>query len=697
MYSAHSRGPSARRGLRLAGALVAGLLLVGGAGLVAGPSLAAEQAPQHIALDLASGGRTYEGMGAISGGGGTSRLLVDYPEPQRSRILDYLFKPGYGASLEILKVEIGGDTHSSNGAEPSHMRTRDDLDCNRGYEWWLMEEAKKRNPDIVLYGLSWGAPGWFEGGYWSKDSIDYHLAWLDCAKQHHLTIDYVGGRNEREPDLQWYVDFKKALVAGGYTTKLVASDTAGYGVVTDLKEDQAFRDAVDVVGVHYPCSVNRCTPNADAMALGKPLWASESGWNNYLTGARRLGSEINHQYVDSRMTAFINWPAIYSWYPTVQYQNSGLMKANEPWSGAFDLGPSLWAVAQTSQFADPGWTYVDSGSTYLAGGGTSVLLAAPAPAAKGAGAGAATDAGRDWSAVIETTAATAPQTVTLDVRAGLSRKAIQQWSTVLESGDDSQWFAHETLSDSPDDGEVTVTLQPGRVYTFTTRTDGHKGDAQSPKSAPMGYFAQSFNGFPDGVSPTWFSDMEGAFETAKCRPGARPVAAPGAAGQGKCLEQVITEKPEVWMRTPYPVTLVGDITWKDYEVSTDALMTSGSVALAGRITNEYNSTKAPRLNTWMGYYVWVSPTGAWRLEVNQPQGGTTNGATKVLASGQVDGFDGAAWHRVALRFDGDRITPVLDGSVLATVTDSTYANGQTGLAVSDYATTQFDNYSATAR
>ena len=56
----------------------------------------------------------FDGVGAISGGGGNSRLLVDYPEPQRGQILDYLFKPGYGAAMQILKVEIGGDTNSTS-------------------------------------------------------------------------------------------------------------------------------------------------------------------------------------------------------------------------------------------------------------------------------------------------------------------------------------------------------------------------------------------------------------------------------------------------------------------------------------------------------------------------------------------------------------------------------------------------------
>ena len=79
-----------------------------------------------VAVDGAGTGRTFDGVGAISGGGGNSRLLIDYPEPQRSQILDYLFKPGYGAALQILKVEIGGDTNSTDGAEPSHMHTRGD-------------------------------------------------------------------------------------------------------------------------------------------------------------------------------------------------------------------------------------------------------------------------------------------------------------------------------------------------------------------------------------------------------------------------------------------------------------------------------------------------------------------------------------------------------------------------------------------
>ncbi|KAI0238214.1 Galactocerebrosidase, partial [Lamellibrachia satsuma] len=37
-------------------------------------------------------GRRFDGIGGLSGGGATSKLLVNYPEPQRSQILEYLFK-----------------------------------------------------------------------------------------------------------------------------------------------------------------------------------------------------------------------------------------------------------------------------------------------------------------------------------------------------------------------------------------------------------------------------------------------------------------------------------------------------------------------------------------------------------------------------------------------------------------------------
>ena len=74
------------------------------------------RAETKIVLDDADSGRVFEGIGAISAGG-SSRNLVDYPEKQKFEILDYMFKPKFGANLQHLKVEIGGgenDTAAAN-------------------------------------------------------------------------------------------------------------------------------------------------------------------------------------------------------------------------------------------------------------------------------------------------------------------------------------------------------------------------------------------------------------------------------------------------------------------------------------------------------------------------------------------------------------------------------------------------------
>ncbi len=43
-------------------------------------------------------GPVFDGIGGLSGGGATSRLLIDYPEPWRSQVLDLLVGCEVGGS-----------------------------------------------------------------------------------------------------------------------------------------------------------------------------------------------------------------------------------------------------------------------------------------------------------------------------------------------------------------------------------------------------------------------------------------------------------------------------------------------------------------------------------------------------------------------------------------------------------------------
>ena len=72
--------------------------------LLVAPLLALSSAFNFSAtLDSSTAHHVYAGHGALSAGA-SSRLLWDYDEPQRSQVLDYLFKPQFGAGLHMLKV-----------------------------------------------------------------------------------------------------------------------------------------------------------------------------------------------------------------------------------------------------------------------------------------------------------------------------------------------------------------------------------------------------------------------------------------------------------------------------------------------------------------------------------------------------------------------------------------------------------------
>ncbi|MFD8756985.1 ricin-type beta-trefoil lectin domain protein [Kitasatospora sp. NPDC059577] len=662
-------------------ALSATLVLAGALGGLTAPAAARAAAPQAatttaVTVDGTKPGLTFDGVGAISGGGGNSRLLVDYPEPQRSRLLDYLFKPGYGASLQVLKLEIGGDTNSTDGAEPSIEHTRGTVDCNQGYEWWLAEQAKARNPAITFYGLSWGAPGWIGntgsgGNFWSQDSIGYLMDWMGCAAQHHLNVSYLGGWNERSFDKAWYENLKSTLVARGYgATKVVAADDT-WDVADAMATDPAFRNAVDIVGVHYPCgymsSFTDCPSTANAQALGKPLWASENGSEDADGGAPAVARGINRGYLDGKMTSFLNWPVIAALYPDLFFSTDGMSIANQPWSGNYSIGRTTWVTAHTTQFAQPGWRYIDSASGYLGGAranGSYVTL-------KSANR-------RDYSTVIETLDAAAAQTANFTVTGGLSTGKVHVWSTDLDSTDPADWFVHQQ-DITPAHGSYTLTLQPGRVYTVTTTTGQGKGTATPPAAAPMKLpYADTFETPATTTSPTYFTDMNGAFQTVAC----------GGGRSGTCLRQMAPTRPIHWTDEPYsaPYTMMGDGSWSNYTVTADTMFEqSGTVELLGRVNQQGRNN-----NGLNAYHLRVSDTGVWSIDKSDTSWNFT-----TLASGTTPALGTGRWHTVALTLDDATLTASIDGAAVGSATDASFTNGRAGLGVTGYQTDQFDNFALT--
>ena len=651
-------------------ALAAALAVAGALLAPAQPALAATS----ITVDGSGAGRTFDGVGAISGGGGNSRLLIDYPEPQRSQILDYLFKPGVGASLQILKVEVGGDTNSTSGAEPSHEHVAGTIDCGRGYEWWLMGQAKARNPGIRLAALTWGAPGWIGGGsFWSTDMINYLLAWLTCASQHGLAIDFLGGWNERGFMTGWYESLKSALNAHGFNAvKVVADDaSSGWAAADSVASDPAFAQAVDVIGTHYVCGYRsaqaNCPSTANALATGKPLWASENGSDDFNAGAVNLARGINRDYIDGRMTAYINWPLIAAVYPNLPFPTMGLAVAAQPWSGAYAIGKNAWVIAHTTQFTAPGWHYIDPASGYLGGSrsnGSYVTLKSTN--------------NRDWSTVIETMDATASQTATFTVTNGLSTGAVHVWSSQVGASSASSFLVHAG-DVTPSSGSFSVTLQPGFVYTLTTTTGQGRGTATGPAQSPLTLpYSDTYDGYATGAEAKYVADQQGAFEVAAC----------GAGRSGSCVRQMSAQAPITWDGLSDPYALAGDTTWSNYSVASDVLLERpGYAEVIGRATWQHSFGPAGL----DAYYLRVTDAGAWSLLRND----TSNSMT-TLRSGSVAALGTNRWHTIALTFSGTTISAAIDGAQVASLTDSTWTAGQVGYGTSQGETAQFDNLRVTA-
>jgi hypothetical protein len=634
------------------------------------PAPPAAAATTTITVNGTQGGRTFDGIGAISGGGGNTRLLTDYPAAQQQQILDYLFKPGYGADLQILKAEIGGDTNSTDGSESSIEHASGSINCGAGYEWWLMEQAKALNPSIKLYGLAWGAPGWIGSSFFSTNTINYIVAWLNCAASHGLTINYLGGWNERGYNISWYEQLRSTLNADGYSSVQIVGADSDWTIANDLVSNPSFASAVQIVGAHYPCgylsSETSCPSTSNAVATGKQLWASENGSQDLNNGAAAMARADNRDYLDGQMTATINWPVVAAIYPDLPFNTDGLIVANQPWSGAYTVGKQLWVTAQTTQFTAPGWTYINSASGYLQGNranGSYVTLKSPN--------------GSDWSSIIETMDATAAQTVSYNVTGGLSTGTVHVWSTNVSSSSPANWFVHSS-DITPSGGSFSLTVQPGYVYSLTTTTGQGKGTGASPGPGTLTLpYSDNFDSDTAGQQPRYLAQQQGAFEVGPCAGGR----------SGQCLVQQAGVKPIEWAGNANPYTIGGNLSWANYSVSADVLIQqAGAVQLLGRAGTQKGFAPAD-INA---YYFQVANTGAWSIFRNN-----TSGTITTLASGTAAALGTGTWHHLALSLNGHTISGAIDGTTAGTVTDSTFAGGMAGLGVNGYQTDQFDNLSVT--
>lgn len=193
-----------------------------------------------------------------------------------------------------------------------------------------------------------------------------------------------------------------------------------------------------------------------------------------------------------------------------------------------------WVVAHTTQFVMPGWRFLRGAVGLLAGTGSYATYIAPDRSA--------------WSTVVETSAASSPQWLTLDAGSTTQTK-VHVWLTELTGR--RQFAQVATLKASG--GAFRFRLEPHAVYTFTTTTGQSKAAGKAPtvpnpRPLPTRYLAH-----PDTAGmATLVAPMEGSFQYV-----------------GGRLTQTTIGAPVPWAGCDVgmPYAVLGDASWTRFALS----------------------------------------------------------------------------------------------------------------------------------
>ena len=206
-----------------------------------------------------------------------------------------------------------------------------------------------------------------------------------------------------------------------------------------------------------------------------------------------------------------------SWY------RAGIMNAMQPWSGnygasvnggGFTAGPMVWTTAHTTQFSQPGWTYLKTGSGSLHSGGSYVTLR--------------DYSGKDFSIVVEKFSrdrsscvrpglpayATAAEVATFTLAGSLaSTTSLHLWYTHFAylPGDVTSEFVYQGTVPVVG-GTFTLNVTVDSLYTLTTLATGNKGSFPVPPKAVNfpAVWKDNFDSCPLSSEAALFADQNGA-------------------------------------------------------------------------------------------------------------------------------------------------------------------------------------------
>ncbi len=627
----------------------------------------------------------FRGLGCVSGNN-SSRLLMDYKMKHPDiyqEILRQLFEPGYGASLSHLKLEFGADINSSSGTEPCVKRTADEIaDVHRGAGFMLAADAKKVNPGLTLDLLRWGEPNWVtaafdesqEAGFQARYQWFYETL-VAAYETYGLKFDYLSpDANETDKaDTAWLIYFSNCLKTQENppydfsSIKLVASDEVGSRTIAQaMLENEALRDAIDVIGLHYTTYGDDNTQLLHDV-YGKEIWYSEgiapcnipelscrvdgngmSGSNGPIDVANRI---IN-SYAHGHMVMYEFQPAIAAYYDGACYSPKQLMTANTPWSGHYTRDIGFWIASHFTRFTEQGWNYVDSacfgdGEENHAIWNTThnyLTLVSPDRTQLTMHFSNDSDSPRSYLVIVTHLPKLQRNLRFIETAGNDDPKQIDRnWFKVI-----NEMNVHAVKGDMA----FPVVVKPHSLLTITTMdVAALKRSTDYPpipvqQRLPLPYhddfaYVENFL-LARGSAPLYTTDQGGAFEVVETV-------------HGNVLQQMITKDilPTNWRfrGTPDPITCLGDDQWANYQCSAKVLLATDTVDNYAAIGLRYNSTVTHPESAICGFLLRLYADGKWEFCYME----------EVLQDGFCKDFQWDTPHTLHIMAIGDLILAFIDG------------------------------------
>lgn len=261
-----------------------------------------------------------------------SKLMMDYkfnaPE-SHNEIMELLFKPGYGAGISHIKIEQKTDNALENPDE-----SEIGVLCEEEISFLVAAEALKINPDITIEfkllksyissDIKYSFIKRFIDSVYSKFGImlDFISFDADDSEYVHVLDFFHKLRNENNPEY----DYSQI--------KIILCDDIKFSGTSKLAESEELRKAVNIIEIKSPVSDENLELLSKKFSM--EIWYNESSVE--LISSETLSCCLSAMCRNGIPVTLC----------CINPQN--LIKADEPWSGFYEIEVGFWKLAHISWF-----------------------------------------------------------------------------------------------------------------------------------------------------------------------------------------------------------------------------------------------------------------------------------------------------------------------------------------------------------